>query len=190
MEAPNLDLLKAGDQATWDSAFQWLWPTAFAVARNKLFKSPDEVQDIAIESITKLIRHVSKVGRVEELKAILAKITHDECVGYIRSNTALKRGEGNILSLDELLEQTGDHFVGSTVSEDFGNRDLVRLIMNLAEGLKPKEKLVFEEFHLHGLNYGDISSKHGIPQGSIGVYLKRAIETLRGLLAGKGETFL
>jgi len=190
MEAPNLDLLTAGDEDTWDRAFQWLWPTAYAVARNKLFKSPDEVQDIAIESITKLIRHVSKVGRVEELKAILAKITHDECVGYIRRHEALKRGEGNVQSLDQLLEETGDHFAGSSVSEDFGNRDLIQLIMDLAEQLKPKEKLVFEEFHLNGLNYEDISNKHGIPQGSIGVYLKRAIETLRGLLAGKGESFL
>ena len=189
MEAPDLQLLKSGNQAEWDGAYQWLWPTAFAVAKNKLFKYPAEVEDVAIASICKIIKHVDKVQRVEELKALLAKITHDECVGVIRKNLAQKHGGGKVESLDEILEEAGDQIAGSSESVDFAGRDMVRLIMGLAEQLKPKERLVFEEFHINGLSYEEISSKHDIPIGTVGVYLQRALETLRKLLKKKMKIF-
>ena len=190
MDAPNLQLLISGNQDEWDRAYQWLWPTAFAVARNKLFKYPAEVENVAIESIRKIIRHVNKVQRVEELKALLAKITHDECVGVIRKKLAQKHGGGKVESLDEILEEAGDQIAGSSKPVDFVGRDMVRLIMGLAEQLKPKERLIFREYHINGLSYEEISSKHDIPKNTIGVYLKRALETLHKLLKKKDADFL
>ena len=161
-----------------------------AVAKNKLYKSPDEVEDIAIQSITKLIKQVPKVRKVEELKRILAKITHDESVDYIRKQNTKKKGEGNVDSLDELLQEIGDHFTGGSVPDDFENPDLIQLIEDLSEELNPKERLVFMEFQINGFSYEEISQKHDIPKNSVGVYLKRAYEKLRKLLGDIGEDYL
>ena len=190
LDLPDLKRLQDGDSYEWDKAFNWLWPTAFAVAKNKLYKSPDEVEDIAVQSITKLIKQVPKVRKVEELKPILAKITHDECVDFIRKRVAKKRGESNVLSLDELLEDVGDLIPVASVPDDSNNPDLIQLIKDLTEELNPKERLVFMEFQANGLSYEEISQKHDIPKNSVGVYLKRAYEKLRKLLGGLGEDYL
>ena len=191
MSLPDLVKLKDGDEDEWDAFYNFVWPVGFAVAKKMLYyRWPDEVEDIAIASITKLIRHVPKVRKLGELKALLAKITHDECVGFIRKNLAEKHGGGNVISLDEIIEAIGDQFAGSSGSEDVVNHDLIRLIMKLTDQLKPKERLVFEEFHINGLSYEEISNKHDIKIGSVGVYLKRALEKLRKLLREKGEVFL
>ena len=190
MVEPDLELLKAGNKAAWDSAFDWLWPTAIAVAKGKLFEGSGAVEDIAIESIEKLIKHVPNVKQIQELKALLAKITHDECVTFIRKNQAKKRGEGKTLSLEEMIENVGEMVLGRDLSGNLENRDLIRLIMGLLIHMKPKERMVFKAFHTYGLNYEDISRKHRIPVGSVGVYLKRAHEALHKLLGGLGEDFL
>ena len=135
--------------------------------------------------------------KVGELKALLAKITHDECVTFIRKIQAKKHGGGNVKSLDEMLEAVSDviveshEFNWSAHQRPSGpNSDLVRLVMGLADQLNPKERQVFEDFHINKLTYKQISGKHGIPIGSVGVYLKRSHEKLRDLLGGMGEDFL
>ena len=190
LDLPDLNRLQDGDPDEWNKAFDWLWPTAFAVAKNKLYKSPDEVEDIAIQSITKLIKQVPKVRKVEELKRILAKITHDESVDYIRKQNTKKKGEGNVDSLDELLQEIGDLIPVASVPYDSNNPDLMQLIKNLTEELNPKERLVFMEVQANGLSYEEISQKHDIPKNSVGVYLKRAYEKLRKLLGDIGEDYL
>ena len=212
LDLPDLNRLQDGDPDEWNKAFDWLWPTAFAVAKNKLYKSPDEVEDIAIQSITKLIKQVPKVRKVEELKRILAKITHDESVDYIRKQNTKKKGEGNVDSLDELLQEIGDLIPVASVPQkslalkpledvgdlipvasvpyDSNNPDLMQLIKNLTEELNPKERLVFMEVQANGLSYEEISQKHDIPKNSVGVYLKRAYEKLRKLLGDIGEDYL
>jgi hypothetical protein len=48
---PDLCALKTGDASAWDEAFNWLWPTVFAVAKLKLQPYfPNEIEDVAIES--------------------------------------------------------------------------------------------------------------------------------------------
>ena len=49
MNTPNLASLQRGDADAWDEAFDWLWPTAFAVAKLKLQPFfPEDVEDMAI----------------------------------------------------------------------------------------------------------------------------------------------
>ena len=63
---PDLAALKTGDASAWDEAFAWLWPTVFAVAKLKLEPYlPNEVQDVAIESIEQLVEKVPEVKSVE-----------------------------------------------------------------------------------------------------------------------------
>src|SRR5258707_15672156 len=89
------------DASTWDEAFKWLWPAVFAVAKLKLQPYfPNEVEDVAIESIEQLVEKVRGVKSVEELKPLAASIAHHRAVSLLRERFAKKRGEGKTDSLD------------------------------------------------------------------------------------------
>src|SRR5262249_34670412 len=98
---PDLGALKTGDASAWDEAFAWLWPAASAVAKLKLQPYlPNEVEDVAIESIEQLVGKVPGVKSVEELRPLAASIAHHRAVSLLRARFAKKRSEGKTNSLD------------------------------------------------------------------------------------------
>jgi hypothetical protein len=71
---PDLGALKGGDPDAWDEAFNWLWPTVFAVAKLKLQPYfPNQIEDVAIESIEQLVEKVRGVKSVEEIETVSSK---------------------------------------------------------------------------------------------------------------------
>jgi RNA polymerase sigma factor (sigma-70 family) len=101
LNLPDLCALKTGDANAWDEAFNWVWPAVFAVAKLKLQPYfPNEVEDVAIESIEQLVKKVPEVKSVEELKPLAASIAHNRAVSLLRERFAKKRGEGKTDSLD------------------------------------------------------------------------------------------
>ena len=61
-----------------------------------------------------------------------------------------------------------------------------RISRSLAE-LKPPLGEVLSDFYLRGLRYEEIARKHGLAVGSVGVYLKRGLETIRRIWGRNGE---
>lgn len=101
MNPPNLQALRHGEADAWDEAFRWLWPTVFAVAQLKLQPYfPNEIEDVAIESLEELVEKVHAVKSPEELKPLAASIAHHRAVSLLRERFAKKRGEGKTESLD------------------------------------------------------------------------------------------
>ena len=195
MSEPDLKLILAGDSSVWDDAFPWLYPTARAVARNKLINPPAadypaDVEDVAIESITRLVRRVPKLdpplGKVTELKDLLARITDNKASDFLKKKRAQKRPTEEPFPIDE---ETGEPIepVDTKPGLSINERDMVRLIHELAEQLKPIEMEVFEDFHKLGLKHREIAEKRGIPIGSVGVHIKKALEKLRKMRRKLGE---
>src|SRR5262249_7097528 len=180
---PDLRALKAGDASAWDEAFSWLWPTVFAVAKLKLeLYLPNEIEDVAIESIEQLVAKVPEVKSVEELKPLAASIAHHRAVSLLRERFAKKRGEGKTNSLD--AQANGEVSQNEPTSRDSPLENLEqeelaqRLTKSLAELKKPMGEIL-SDFFLHGLRYEEIANKHGVAVGSVGVYLKRGLEAMR-----------
>jgi RNA polymerase sigma factor (sigma-70 family) len=183
MSAPNLNALQTGDQDAWNAAFDWLWPTVFAVAQLKLQPYlPNEVEDIAIEALEELVDKVRSVKSVEELKPLAASIAHHRAVSLLRDRFAKKRGEGKTESFDAPVEDGNyPHDPPSSDSPlgDLEQRELAeRLGQSLAE-LKPPLGEILSDFFLHGLRYEEIAKKRSVAVGSVGVYLKRGLEAMR-----------
>ncbi len=183
MNPPDLRALQTGDEAAWDAAFDWLWPTVFAVAQLKLQPYfPNEVEDVAIEALEELVEKVREVKAVEELKPLAASIAHHRAVSLLRERFAKKRGEGKTESLDAPTEDgSSPHDPPSDDSPlaDLEQKELAqRLGQSLAE-LKPPLGEVLSDFFLHGLRYEEIAKKRGLAVGSVGVYLKRGLEAMR-----------
>jgi len=180
---PDLLALKTGDASAWDVAFRWLWPTVFAVAKLKLQPYfPNEVEDVAIESIEQLVEKVRGLKSAEELRPLAASIAHHRAVSLLRERFAKKRGEGKTDSLDAPPSEGASQ--REPISSDSPLADLEQ--MELAErlgkslaALKPPTGEILSDFFLQGLRYEEIAKKRGVAVGSVGVYLKRGLETMR-----------
>ena len=183
MNPPGLRALQTGDAGAWDDAFRWLWPAAFAVAQLKLQPYfPNEVEDVAIESLEELVEKVREIKSVEELKPLVASIAHHRAVSLLRERFAKKRGEGKTESLDAPAadgETKPEPASSDSPLDSLAEKELAaRLRKSLAE-LKPPLGEILSDFFLHNLHYEEIAKKRGVAVGSVGVYLKRGLEAMR-----------
>jgi RNA polymerase sigma factor (sigma-70 family) len=189
VDTPDLRTLQQGDADAWDHAFRWLWPTAFAVAHLKLQTFlPEDVEDVAIESLEELVEKVREVKQVEELKPLVASIAHHRAVSRLREHFAKKRGGGQTESLEARQEMDARDCepAGSDSPLDkLGLAELAGLLENLQAELKPQQRSIIIDFFLNNLTYEQIAAKHGIAVGSVGVYLKRGLETMARCGAGQ-----
>jgi RNA polymerase sigma factor (sigma-70 family) len=180
---PDLGALKTGDANAWDAVFNWVWPAVFAVAKLKLQPYfPNDVEDVAIESIEQLVEKVRGIKAVEELKPLAASIAHHRAVSLLRERFAKKRGEGKTDSLDAQLDEgTNPHELALSDSpmDDLEQKELAQRLGKCLTELKPPMGDILSDFFLHGLQYHEIARKHGVAIGSVGVYLKRGLEAIR-----------
>ena len=192
MSAPDLQALQRGDAAAWDMAFPWLWPAAFGAAQVTLQPYlPAEVEDVAIESLEALVEKVRELKSVEELKPLVAGIAHHRAVSLLRERFAKKRGEGRVGSLEAVQEAAVMDCPDPTADSPLAaleQKEVAECLSRTLSKLKPPQGAVLTDFFLNGLSYEGIARKHGLPIGSVGVYLKRGLETLRRIWGQRGES--
>src|SRR5438309_1280567 len=136
MIPPDLRALQSGDPDAWDEAFQWLWPSVFAVAQLKLQPYvPNEVEDIAIEALEELVEKVRKVKSAEELKPLAASIAHHRAVSLLRERFAKKRGEGKTQSLDAPVNEAETKTEPASENSPLTNLQQRELAERLGESL-------------------------------------------------------
>ena len=192
MSAPDLQALQCGDAAAWDMAFPWLWPAAFGAAQVTL--KPfllAEVEDVAIESLEALVEKLRELKSVEELKPLVAGIAHHRAVSLLRERFAKKRGEGRTESLEAVQEANMADCPDPTADSPLAaleQKEVAECLSRTLSKLKPPQGAVLTDFFLNGLSYEGIARKHGLPIGSVGVYLKRGLETLRRIWGQGGES--
>ena len=183
VKLPDLGALKTGDAGAWDEAFAWLWPAVFAVAKLKLQPYlPNEVEDVAIESIEQLVGKVPEVKSVEELKPLAASIAHHRAVSLLRERFAKKRGEGKTDSLDAQPDGgviQNEPTSGDSPLENLKQAELAERLCKLLTELKPPMGEILSDFFIYGLRYEEIANKHGVAIGSVGVYLKRGLQVMQ-----------
>jgi DNA-directed RNA polymerase specialized sigma24 family protein len=68
---------------------------------------------------------------------------------------------------------------------ELGQEELAGLLGELQRDLPTQQRAVVADFFLEGLSYEQIATTHGLAVGSVGVYLKRGLETIRRLGAGR-----
>ena len=183
MELPELAALQHGDETAWDAAFDWLWPTAFAIAQLKLQPFvPEDIEDVAIEALEELVEKVRSVKAVEELKPLAASIAHHRAVSRLRERFAQKRGAGQVESLDKARDgdcPAPEPAAAESALAGLDEAELAGLLAELGADLKPELRGILEDFFVCGLSYEQIAAKRSVAVGTVGVYLKRGLEALR-----------
>jgi RNA polymerase sigma factor (sigma-70 family) len=192
VSAPDLTALQQGDAEAWDEAFRWLWPVAFSAAQLKLQPFlPSEIEDVAMEALEEMVERARQVKQVEELKPLTASIAHHRAVSRLREHFAKKRGKGKTESLDFLQsEGAADYPDGTSPGPVLAleHKELAERLGETLSELKPPQGAILNDFFMNGLPYEEISLKHGVAIGSVGVYLKRGLETLRRICDRREET--
>jgi len=113
---------------------------------------------------------------------LAASIAHRRAVSRLREQFAKKRGGGQTESLEAHQAVSGDCAeveLALSPLEALGQVELARLIEDLRGGLKPELWLVVSDFFIGGQTYQEIAVRRGLAIGSVGVYLKRALEAIR-----------
>jgi RNA polymerase sigma factor (sigma-70 family) len=188
----DLDALKQGDADAWDEAFSWLWPVVLAVAQLRLQPYfPEEAEDVAIEALEELVPKVREVKTVEELRPLAASIAHHRAVSLLRGRFAKKRGAGKTGSLEAVQAEGGADCPDPAADSPLAGLERKELRDGLSRTLselRPPQGAILTDFFLNGLSYEEIARKHGVAKNSVGVYLKRGLETLRRIWSRHAES--
>ena len=177
------------DDRTWSTGHA---PAAFCAAQVTLQPYfPAEVEDVAIESLEALVEKVRELKSVEELKPLVASIAHHRAVSLLRKRFAKKRGEGRTDSPEAgqgtAMMDCPDPTANSPLVT-LEEKELAECLSRTLSKLKPPQGAVLTDFFLNGLRYEEIARKQGLPIGSVGVYLKRGLETMRRIWGRRGES--
>ena len=97
---------------------------------------------------------------------------------------------GQTESLDAKQQETGEPFGIPSLDSPLAaleQKELAAVLAQLLAELKPPQGDLLADFFLHGLSYEEMAKKHGLAIGSVGVYLKRGLESIRRAWERKGE---
>jgi RNA polymerase sigma factor (sigma-70 family) len=192
MTTPRLEALQQGDAEAWDDAFRWLWPPAYGAAQSKLhpFLS-GEIEDVAMEALEELVEKVHEIKRVEELRPLAASIAHHRAVSLLRERFAIKRGAGKTESLEAVQAESAADCPDPAADSPLAaleRKELAACLSRTVSELRPPQGAVLTDFFLKGFTYEEIAQKHGVAKNSVGVYIKRGLETLRRIWSRRSET--
>ena len=192
MTLPDLAALRSGDKDAWEDAFRWLWPTALAVAKEKIgWARPQDVEDIAIDAMEMIVEKVKSVKTVSELKPLIATISYRRAISRLRWHYGPGGGPqtDSIDAGESEAKKQIEEMSGNSPAEALEQQEIVDLLGRLQVELKPQLREVVNDFFITGLSYIEIAEKHGVAVGSVGVFLKRGLDRLRELMK-KNPTLL
>jgi RNA polymerase sigma-70 factor (ECF subfamily) len=121
----------------------------------------------------------------------VAGIAHHRAVSLLRERFAKKRGQGKTDSLEAVQEANMADYPDPAANSPLATleaKELAECLSRTLSELKPPQGAVLTDFFLDGLSYDGIARKHGLPIGSVGVYLKRGLETMRRIWGRRGES--
>ena len=183
----NLDQLKVGNEAAWTEAYPAFWGVALSAATHAHPNlSAEDREDIAISSIRLLMEMISKIREERELKPLLATVAHHQAISLARQKYGLKRGGGDVQSLEGVLEEHGD---GALVAgclnpaELLHEAQVVALLHSALDGVKEQHRNILKDRYFQGMDYRELAAKHCLSENSIGVYLGRGLAELREILS-------
>jgi RNA polymerase sigma-70 factor (ECF subfamily) len=152
----------------------------------RLVGDRDAALEVANSSFYKAYRALATVDTSRSLRPWLVRIASNEALSYLRGRGRDTRhtlsGEAGAVALAALPTDEAQ-------PESLALADEQRAAVRRALAALPESyRLVTVLRYLHDLSYAEIAAQTGLPTGTVGVYVLRAREQLRGRLAAEGVT--
>ena len=172
--------LQAGDRFSWDCAYYWLWPVAYSAAFRRLERiAPNDVEDVAIGAIREAAEEVEagKVESFEDLKGLVAVIATRRSLDLIRRKRAERRSAEATESIEGHEELPASDKPGPL--ELTNANDVAKLLSSLMTNLSREECELLRAYYFRGMKQEQIAEFFGMPLGTVGVNLSRALKKMR-----------
>jgi RNA polymerase sigma factor (sigma-70 family) len=185
-ETPVADLVRdarAGRSDAWDALVERYTPLVVSVIRRYRLQGSD-LEDVVQTLWLRLVEHLGDIREPQALPGWIVTTVRNECLGTLRQRQRTRPFDP-LAAVGE-LELTGPVSVDGAVAVDVGVVDGMAesgrhevLLQALAELPDNQRRLLLLLVTDPPLSYGEISSRLGIPIGSIGPTRARALQRIR-----------
>lgn len=185
-----MEQLASGDPEIWNEAFHCLYPVAFEAARTRLGEDFKECEDVAMETLSEIFEKRTALTSEHDLKPLTAAIARNKATDRLRRHLAEKRGGNKVQSLEAMIEANAGELHDlphEELVDHLAIQELRELLAALSAEVKKEYRVVLREYFFNQLSYNEISEKHKISVGSVGVYLQRGLASLRNAIARKPD---
>jgi RNA polymerase sigma-70 factor, ECF subfamily len=149
--------------------------------------SQEDSQDIYQEAFLRAYINLPRFRFECSFYTWIYRIVTNLCLDHLRKTNSRGREVTTIVSRDgeeeEVLNRVSDHRPGASPERNLVGRELRRCILGALGRLSPRERMVFELKHYHGLKLRTVAGILNTTEGTIKNTLFRATHKLRNQLA-------
>src|ERR1700739_1484626 len=187
--APEMELIReaqAGSRASFDALFRQYEQQVLRLALH-LTGSEHDAEDIYQEAFLKAFRYIGNFRFECSFYTWIYRIVTNLCLDHLRRRNVRK--EDAPVAKDasggeyDLLDQVADGRAGANPERDLMGRQAGARIAGALEKLTPRERMVFELKHYHGLKLRTVGEILHTTEETAKNTLFRATQKLRGQLA-------
>lgn len=153
--------------------------------------SPSHVDDIAIQSISRVMKRLPdypNIRKFGELRAFTASVSYHLAISHLRQVLGPDQGGGKLGSLNGEEDLLSDENQISA-ADYLQIEERAQLINRTLDSLKPLNRNLLYDFFIEGMKQKEIAAKYEKPIGTVGVYIQRALKEARDVLKND-EKFL
>jgi len=175
-----------GEDEAWAILYKRFYDYIFHLVKGKNYRfSLEDTQDITHEVFMDLVKGLPSFRKRSVLKTYIYSLTLNRIRQHYRKYLTVKRG-GQVekTSLEEMELDLADQRINNPEQEilDQDELELVREgVKRLPRELKEVIRLRYEE----GLKYREIADYLGIPEGSVGALIQKALMALKNLMVAE-----
>jgi RNA polymerase sigma-70 factor, ECF subfamily len=149
--------------------------------------SQEDGQDIYQEAFLRAYMNLNSFRFECSFYTWIYRIVTNLCLDHLRKRSSRSRDVTTTVSADgeeeQVLDRMPDHRPGTSPERNFINRELRRCIVRAMGRLSPRERVVFELKHYHGLRLRTVAGILNTSEGTVKNTLFRATHKLRAQLA-------
>ena len=141
--------------------------------------SQSDAQDIHQEAFLKAYKKLNGFRFECSFATWIYRVVTNVCLDHLRRDKARKRNGAIEVSDDDLLNKLPDNRPGNSPEQQLLDRELRAQIRQAMKRLTPRERMVFELKHFHGLELRSVSEIVNTPERSVRMTFYRATRKLR-----------
>jgi RNA polymerase sigma-70 factor, ECF subfamily len=149
--------------------------------------SQDDAQDIYQEAFLRAYINIGSFRFECSFYTWIYRIVTNLCLDHLRKRSSRYRDLTTTISADgeeeQVLDRIPDQRAGASPERNMASRELRGCILRAMERLSPRERVVFELKHYHGLRLRTVAGILNTSEGTIKNTLFRATHKLRTQLA-------
>jgi RNA polymerase sigma-70 factor, ECF subfamily len=172
---------QGGNQAAFAQLVQTYDQAVLRLAL-RLTGSESDAQDIHQEAFLKVYKKLDGFRFECSFATWIYRVVTNVCLDHLRRNRVRKRNAA-IQVHDDVLNQLSDDRPGNNPEQQLLGGELSAQILRALKRLTPRERMVFDLKHFHGLTLRNVSEILNTSEGSVKMTFFRATRKLRSQLS-------